>query len=105
MQKAYHKEGAIIPNSVDLSKFEALSKEKAERELGIKSQEIIILCVANLRPVKAIRYLIEEMNNVINEFPDVRLYLVGRDDQRGKLKRLAHEKNLQVEVFYWPCAP
>jgi len=105
MQKLSSKEVTIIPNSVDFKRFASLPKENTKEKFGIRRQWKTILCVANLRPVKGLHYLIEAMNYVVRDFPEVQLYLVGRDDQKGKLQRLVYKRNLQEKIIFTDLVP
>ncbi len=75
---------AIIPNGVDLSRFNdvpalALRKNLAEQCVGI---------VANLRPVKNIELFIRAAAGLAAAHPHVKFQVAGEGDLRGKLQGL-----------------
>ncbi|GAH49238.1 unnamed protein product, partial [marine sediment metagenome] len=105
MKKICPKEITIIPNGVDLSRFETCSREDARQKLGIGKREGIILCVANLRVEKGHEYIVEAMEKVATNSPQSRLFIVGRDFQRGKIQKLALEKNLDQKVLFTGFIP
>ena len=100
MQRICPKEITIIPNGVDLSRFESLSKGDARQKLGIDKRGQMILCVANLRVEKGHEYLIEAMGYVAKSHPEARLYLVGKGSQMGKTQDLVSSHSLQRKVVF-----
>jgi len=67
----------VIPNGVDLEKFKSLNFSKERHR---------IICVAHLKKVKGVRYLIQAMPEVLKEFPDAKLVLIGEGPEEKRLK-------------------
>ena len=70
----------VIPNGINLEQFNFVSSKKEKHK---------IICVAHLRPVKGIKYLIDSMPQILQRFPDAKLVLIGEGSER---------KNLESEI-------
>lgn len=84
----------VIPNGIDIEEWEKESviENRAEfRRLnfGNKHNEKVILCVAELHERKGQKYLIHAMKEVLKEFPDAKLALVGDGKERRYYEKLA----------------
>ncbi|MBU0648607.1 glycosyltransferase family 4 protein [Patescibacteria group bacterium] len=79
----------IIPNGVDL---ELAKNSQAEPVTGR------IICVARLSWEKALDYLVRAMPEVIAEFPQAHLTLVGEGDKRQEIESLVKELNLGDKI-------
>ena len=74
-------------------------------ELGLRTDQPVIGMVANLRPQKAYDVLIRAAALVRNAIPDVRVLIVGSDDdgrgtQMPQLKALVRELELEASVSF-----
>lgn len=71
----------VIPNGVDLDRFQPRDKQAARRELGLAKDGRIIVSVAHLGPRKGH----QETVRAVAQLPeDVRLVLVGGDTSGGR---------------------
>ncbi|MBX7144225.1 MAG: glycosyltransferase family 4 protein [Oligoflexia bacterium] len=59
-------------------------------ELGIPKGAFVVSCLANIRPVKGVPYLLEAIRNFDN--PQVHLILIGHLDQKTKNALMSDEK-------------
>jgi len=100
MQKIYNRQIFVIPNGVELRKFENLSKESARRKLHVEANEKIILFAGRLHFLKGVRYLIEAMDVVRNEVVKTRLILVGDGGERDYLEGIVKELNLEGYITF-----
>jgi len=89
----------IIPNGIDLERFENLSKEDLRNKLEIK-EENIILFVGTLRLVKGVRYLIEAMKTITDKNKNSRLFIVGDGEERKYLEDLVRNLSLEKCVTF-----
>ncbi|MFC1871161.1 glycosyltransferase family 4 protein [Chloroflexota bacterium] len=105
MKRIFPNEVNIIPNGVDLARFEAYSRGDARQRLGIAEMEKIILCVANLRWEKGHEYLIEAMVDVSNSYPETRLFIVGDGPRREIIQNLVQNKGLNEKVVFTGFIP
>ena len=70
-------------------------------EFTIPKDSFIICCVANNRPVKGIKYLIQAMK-YLEDYPDIHLLLLGRDMDKQVLeesKNLNHPERIKSPGF------
>lgn len=66
---------AVVPNPIDERLFSPLRVPEPERP--------VVLCVGRLERVKGVDLLVEALPELLARHPDVRLRLVGEDDQHG----------------------
>ncbi|MFC2052220.1 glycosyltransferase family 4 protein [Chloroflexota bacterium] len=92
------KEVTVIPNGVDTSKFKPMNKQKLREKYGYSQQESIIVSTSRLTPKNGIPDLIKAAARVSQEFPDIRLIIIGDGVQRPELERLIHELRLESKV-------
>ena len=78
----------VIPNGVDLERF------KTPMNPRDFAKQIVVGCVANLRPVKNIDGLMRAARHVLDRFPQVRFEVAGDGEQRAELERLHTELQL-----------
>lgn len=91
---------SVIPNGIDVERFENLSKADVRRKLGLKREEKIIIFVGTLKSVKGVEYLIEAMSIVNKNNAETKLILIGDGEEKENLKKLVQELNLEHCVFF-----
>ncbi|MCW3055362.1 MAG: hypothetical protein JWN14_4532 [Chthonomonadales bacterium] len=81
---------AVIPNGVDLSRFEAATNSDSLRKTyGLGATDRIVLGVGRLSPEKGFDVLIEAFLTLQARLPDVHLVIVGEGSEASRLKALA----------------
>lgn len=84
-----------IPNGVDPARFYPPESDGEVREIrlrfGLQMRSRIVVCVANLVPIKAIEVLLQAWRPVCMAEPAAQLLLVGDGPLRGRLEQLAGE--------------
>jgi glycosyltransferase involved in cell wall biosynthesis len=81
---------AIIPNGVDLSRFELPAGPCTLRdEYGIPCEEVLLGVVARLEPEKGHKYLIQAMPQVLAQAPRAWLAIVGEGSLSAELRSQA----------------
>ncbi len=90
----------VIPNGLNLAMFENLPSGDVFRETyGIKGR--MILSVGRLEKIKGYNLLIGAFSNIIKDFPDTILAIVGEDwGELASLKKLVEELNLDGKVIF-----
>lgn len=81
----------VIYNGIKIP--ENLERENLERENNM------LLSVGRLVPWKGFKVLIEVMPDLLREFPDLKLKIVGDGPQKEELENLIKEKSLENSVF------
>jgi glycosyltransferase involved in cell wall biosynthesis len=104
IQKIWNREVFVIPNGIDLKRFDNLSKEYLRSKLE-RNEEKIILFVGTLRPVKGLKYLIEAMKIITDKSKNSRLFIVGDGEERGYLENLVRNLNLEKYVKFVEKVP
>jgi len=94
IEKICDRDVYVIPNGIDLERFENLSKEQSRGKLEIKQGEQIIIYVGRFRPEKGVQYLIQAMDIIRQKDANARLILGGEGPEEGNLKRLVEQLNL-----------
>jgi len=89
----------VIGNGVDLERFGPMDRAAARRELGLAENEPMLVSVASLQPHKGHQFLISALSEIRNQFPTLKLYILGEGPFRKKLERLITEENLERYVF------
>lgn len=98
IKEIYDRDVFVIPNGIDLRRFEGLSHRDSHKLA--ESGERIILFVGRLHPVKGVAYLIEAMTTIIKRNPKVRLWLVGDGEERQSLENLVNKLGLTQYVNF-----
>ena len=93
----------VIPNGIDLKRFQNLERETNRKKLGLKN-EFAIITVARLEKVKGLKYLIESINVLRNKYQlsvtGYKLLIVGDGRERENLKSLARKLNIEDRVQF-----
>ena len=95
----------VIPNGIDLNMFENLpSRDIFRDKYGIKGR--MILNVGRLEKIKGQKILIEAFPNIIKDFSDTMLVIVGEDWGELKyLKEIVEDLNLKDNVIFTGSVP
>ncbi|MCK5706732.1 MAG: glycosyltransferase family 4 protein [Candidatus Aureabacteria bacterium] len=91
-----------IYSGMDLEPFlNASQKRKTMREkLGIKENEIVIGKIARLFYLKGHKFLFEAMKDVIKEYPNIRILLVGDGILKDSFVKKAQEMNIEKNIIF-----
>ena len=92
----------LIHNGIDVEKFSiTINGEKKRREFGLTPDDKIVGVVANLIPYKGHVDLIKAARLVLNEAPETKFLLVGRDDGiMSQLENLAKELDIADAIIF-----
>jgi L-malate glycosyltransferase len=110
----------VIPNAIALQTSQ-IGSAQARQTLGLRADEFVIVCVANLKPLKRQETAIAALARLSPGGPPVRLVLVGADNPgvsspsyRGELEHLARSLGVAAAVTMtgnmadpsvaWACA-
>jgi len=87
---------AIIPNGIDLKRFENLDKQKNKTKLGLKN-EFVIMTIARLEKVKGIEYLIKAVKSLSIDY---KLLIIGDGSERASLENLSKQLGLKKNIQF-----
>ncbi|UCF08327.1 MAG: glycosyltransferase family 4 protein [Thermoplasmata archaeon] len=90
---------AIVPDSVDITRFEGLKKGSFREAFGIEGN--FVLFVGRLAKNKGLEYLVEAVPEVLEPFPETKFVMIG-EDEGMKEKLASRAKGLDVEdkIFF-----
>lgn len=92
---------SVIYNSVDVRRYQhQVDKAQKLRELGLPTDAVVMAVVATFKLQKGHRYLIEALPNVIAQFPDLNILLIGDGEQRDVLAGQVANAGLEENVHF-----
>lgn len=92
----------VIYNGVDLSPFAGRPPAARPRkaDLGFAEDQSVVGIVANLRPVKGVRYFVEAAGIIVRSHPDTQFVVLGYGELIDELRRLAAEVGVADRVHF-----
>ncbi len=90
----------VIPNGVDISKFNPLPKIECRNRLKLDLNVPVILYVGRLSTEKNIKSLIKTSSALVKKGYKFKLYIVGDGSLLAELKLLAKESGISECVFF-----
>jgi glycosyltransferase involved in cell wall biosynthesis len=92
----------VVRNGIDLARFtpNTVHGEAVRASLDAAADDVVIVSVGALEPVKGHRLLIEAMAELHRTQPTVKLWLVGEGYLRGELEAQATQLGLQRVVSF-----
>jgi len=89
-----------IPNGIDSEKFKKnISKNELRKRLNLPIGKFIVINVANLRPVKNQKLLLDMAAELKGKNIDLLLVIVGEGIERRKLEKIIREKEIENNVL------
>ena len=93
MQSTYSRDVVVVPNGISI-------REGSGRQRDRGNTNMRVLFVGRLHPVKGTRYLLDAINIVHEELPEVKLILVGDGEEREHLENLTDNLELRECVEF-----
>lgn len=102
-------EDPVIYEPVELNVFNPdninmYEKQRMKQKFSLKDKYPILVCVANVSPVKGLEYLIKSLVDIKNKFPNVLLVIIGEVFSNPKyylnLRSLIRSLNLEQQVTF-----
>ncbi len=90
----------VIPNGVDISKFNPLPEQECRQLLGIDLKTPVILYVGRLSSEKNIKSLIKTSSVLVQKGYKFNLYIIGDGPLQSELKYLTEKFNISEHVFF-----
>jgi glycosyltransferase involved in cell wall biosynthesis len=91
---------AVVPLGLDLERFADQDRLAARNRLHVAADELVLLAVGRLVPIKRLDRLIKTFSRVAHEIPAARLYLVGDGPERDQLLRAATSAGVGDRVIH-----
>ncbi len=90
----------VIPNGVDLGRFEEDIQPIPRQELGIGDDAVLLIYSGRLGPEKNLTFLVRAFAGAQTAFQGARLILVGDGPERDNLEDLAVRSGLKDKVVF-----
>lgn len=90
----------VIPNGIDLEKFDGFERDYTFRRNYASDNEKIIFTLGRLVNEKGIQHLICAMPKIISQYNDVKLVIGGRGPMIDELKDLAYRIGVAHKVYF-----
>lgn len=94
---SYPEKIKVIYNGIAMSKYKA--------KVFQDQKEIKIATVATLNAHKGVQYLLKAMPEIVREFPEVQLEIIGDGEYRRKLRELSNKLKLKNHVKFVGFVP
>ena len=96
---------AVVPNGVDLRRFEQLPDPWPRESLGWGSEQIVFIYVGRVAPEKNLPFLLRAFRGVHEVYPHTRLLIVGDGPERENLEERARLMDLEGVVHFTGLIP
>lgn len=96
----YYDKVKVIPNGIDLEKFDGFERDYTFRRNYASDNEKIIFTLGRLVNEKGIQHLICAMPKIISQYNDVKLVIGGRGPMIDELKDLAYRIGVAHKVYF-----
>ncbi len=90
----------VDPTKYDPNKVSSNERKKLRNNYGIKDDENMIFFVGRLVTVKGIDNLVKSMPNVIQDFPNTKLVVLGIGDMEWTLKEMARNMGIGDKIIF-----
>lgn len=89
---------------IDVNKFDAKMSQKEKKNfresIGLKKDDFVLTCIARLDKNKNQGFIIECMNELVNEKNNIHLLLIGPDEINGYYQKIASNYNLGKNIHF-----
>jgi glycosyltransferase involved in cell wall biosynthesis len=93
----------VLPLGLDLdplAEVDVASRPASRRELGVGAEEILLVFVGRVVPIKRLDLLLPALAQAGESEPRLRLAVVGDGDERPRLERQAAELGIAADVLF-----
>ena len=90
----------VIPNGIELKKFDGIKKDYEFRRRFAADNEKIILSLGRLVFEKGIQHLIYAMPKILSNYNDAKLVIVGKGGMIDELKQITVNLGIQDKVYF-----
>ncbi len=93
----YERELEVFYNPIDINKYQKIDSQFCDFRIKFENN---FIHVSNFRPVKNAPFIVETFANVIKEYPDTGLIMVGEGPERKKCEDLAYKLGISENVIF-----
>lgn len=99
--KLPEKKFTVIPNGIEPKDFDiTIDKETKINEIGVKLDNINIVCVSKLREGKGHSYLLKAFDDVYKQYQKINLLIVGDGDQLDNLMKQTASYESKKNIYF-----
>lgn len=92
---------SVIPTGVDISEFtKPIDTKKLRSKLGINENSPVLLSLSRIALEKKIEDTLAIMPKLIEEFPDIKLVIVGDGPDMEQIQNIARDLNIMENVVF-----
>jgi len=88
----------VIPNGVDVARFQHPAAPLSKRDLGIADHAPVAITVGRLGPEKNLSFLLRAFARAASEVPELHLVIVGSGPEKERLEEMVHLLGLGPQV-------
>lgn len=96
---------AVVSNGVDSSLFRPLNKTLCRRQLRFTRDDPLLLFVGWLIERKGVAYLLHAVSQMVQDYPKLRLVVIGDGVLRKDLMRLSQDLRIRPHVLFRGSLP
>ncbi len=96
---------AVVPNGVDLRRFETLPEPWPRAQFGWDASHVVLIYVGRVAPEKNLPFLLRAFRGVNEVYPQTRLLIVGDGPERENLEERARLMQLERVVHFTGLVP
>lgn len=93
----YDRELEVFYNPIDIEKYQKIETQLCDFRIKYENN---FIHVSNFRPVKNAPFIVEAFADVIKEYPDTGLIMVGEGPERKKCEDLAYKMGISENVLF-----
>lgn len=90
----------VIPNGVDVNKFNILKKDIKNNLSTINNKQLTILFVGRVEEIKGVKYLIKAYRQITKQYTNVRLTIIGDGSQKQRLIQLTQQLGISDKITW-----
>ena len=90
----------VVPNGVDLSRFQVSIDPIPRQELGFDKTDIVLIYTGRMAPEKNLPFLLRAFNGAAQAYPNIRLLMVGSGPELENMKEWAQHIGIADRVHF-----
>lgn len=90
---------SVVHSGVNVDRYRGLSGDSVLREFSVPAGAPILGNIGYLEENKGQRYLIQAMGEVVKDYPEIRLFILGSGRLEPALRALVEEYNLENNII------
>ena len=93
----------VIPNGINTNKFKPAKSNDLKKQMGLKKNDQVILCVARLAKEKSLDFLIKSFSEFSKTNPNVYFAIAGDGPEKENLEKLIKSLKIKNKIHMLGC--